>query len=68
MLLGLIAKCKVDPVMEDPGINPDGFTPDEINLCNGMRDKYGFPLAFSIYAFVRSSGVQIGTLLLCVVS
>ena len=34
--------CEVDALMTDnEQLNPDGYTPDEINSCNQMRDKYG---------------------------
>ena len=40
-MVGQRFMCKVDQIMEDETINPEGFTPDEINMSNGMRNKYG---------------------------
>ncbi|CAE7369478.1 unnamed protein product [Symbiodinium natans] len=39
--LGKVYYYAVDPVMMDEELNPDNYTPDEINNCNGMRNKYG---------------------------
>ncbi|CAE7937819.1 unnamed protein product [Symbiodinium necroappetens] len=40
--LGKIYYHAVDALMTDnEQLNPDGYTPDEINSCNQMRDKYG---------------------------
>eukprot|EP00439_Symbiodinium_sp_Y106_P028666 s3444_g3.t1 len=57
--LGKIYYHAVDAVMtENQVLNPDGYTPDEINSCNEMRDKYGHLPAWKQQAKAHYSQVQ----------
>ena len=47
---------------ENQVLNPDGYTPDEINSCNEMRDKYGHLPAWKQQAKVVKSIARLRSL------